>query len=201
VNPRAETHFIEGDEIMKRQRGAGPVGLDAFAEISKRLGDLAEHLKGAIDSEPTGEGEERSSQRTFTISTPKGPLTGVAGYSVRFGSSTVEEAIKARTGAAGAGSERPGPKRPDVETVREPLVDVHDEGERIVVTAELPGVQIEDVGVEIKGRVLVIETHSARRFRSVVNLPADVAATTLATSLRNGILQASVQKATGKTEP
>ena len=187
---------------MTRDRRNGPTGFDAFAEIGKRLGDLAEHLKGALDSGETEAGE-RSGQRTFTIETPKGPLTGVAGYSMRFNTTTVDEAIQARTGASktGAGFERAKAAQPDVETVREPLVDVHDEARRIVVTAELPGVQIEDVMVQIDGRTLVIETHSAKRFRSVVTLPADVEVGTLATTLRNGILQASVDKAAGTAEP
>jgi len=176
---------------MTRDRRGGPTGLDAFVEIGKRLGDLAEHLKSAIGSED-GEGGERSGQRTFTVETPKGPLTGVAGYSFRFGATTVDDAIKSRPRA---GFDHSKAARADVETVREPLVDVHDEIKRIVVTAELPGVQIEDVTVQIDGRTLVIETHSSRRFRSVIVLPVDVEASTLATSLRNGILQASVEKA------
>jgi HSP20 family protein len=185
---------------MTRDRRPGPTGFDAFAEIGKRLGDLAEHLKGVLDSEQSEAGEQ-SGQRTFTIDTPKGPLTGVAGYSVRFGGvnlggnlggTSVDNAIKRNSGN-GFGSPKTAPT--DVETIREPLVDIHDEVTRIVVTAELPGVQIEDVTVQINGRALVIETHSSKRFRSSITLPADVEASTLATSLRNGILQATVEKA------
>jgi HSP20 family molecular chaperone IbpA len=172
------------------KRGRGPIGLDAFTEISKRLGDLAEHLKGALESEP-GDGGERSGQRTFEVNTPKGPLTGVASYSVRVGGKTFEDAGGGKFKSEPA-ARKPAPR--DVETVREPLVDIHDEGERIVVTAELPGIAIEDVSVEIQNRTLVIETHGEKRFRSVATLSADVVAATLATSLRNGILQASVEK-------
>lgn len=185
---------------MTRDRRPGPAGFDAFAEIGKRLGDLAEHLKGVLDSEESDAGEQ-SGQRTFTIDTPKGPLTGVAGYSLRFGGMnlggnlgdvSVDDAIKRKSGQGSGG---PKTAQTDVETVREPLVDVYDEATRIVVTAELPGVQIEDVTVQINGRALIIETHSSKHFRSAVTLPADVEASTLATSLRNGILQATVEKA------
>lgn len=171
---------------MSNSRRDGPTGFEAISEIGKRLGELSSMLKDAMSQ--AGDAGERSGQRTFTIETPQGPLTGTAGYSVRFGA---------------AGPARPGrppaarAKASDVtvETAREPTVDVHDEGDRVVVTAELPGVEIEDVSVHLGDGVLVIETHGARRFRSVVNLPDAVQAATLQSVLRNGILEVVLDKA------
>jgi len=197
---------------MKRPRGAGPVGLDAFSEITKRLGDLAEHLKDAFDAEPSeGEGGERSGQRTFTISTPKGPLTGVAGYSVRFGSTSVDEVIKARSGEkSAAGFARPNPKRPDVDAAREPLVDLHDEGERFVVTAELPGVDDKDIEVLVADGNLTLrgekrceyqDSHrqlSERyygRFERRIALPDGIDKNKVKASFRNGVLNVSLPTA------
>ncbi len=73
--------------------------------------------------------------------------------------------------------------------VREPLVDVFDEGEQIVVVAELPGVQMADIRIQINTDVLALETTGERRYEKEILLPAAVDPTTIQQTYRNGILE------------
>ncbi|NJL05258.1 MAG: Hsp20/alpha crystallin family protein [Chloroflexaceae bacterium] len=73
--------------------------------------------------------------------------------------------------------------------VREPLVDVFDEGEQIVVVAELPGVQMADIRVQINADVLALETTGERRYEKEILLPAAIDPTTIQQTYRNGILE------------
>lgn len=86
-----------------------------------------------------------------------------------------------------------------VDPVREPLVDVFDEGSEIVVTAELPGVSENDIVVRVDGDMLVIETNGARRYVKEVLLPVATSAKTHARSYNNGMLEIRVKK--DKTNP
>jgi HSP20 family protein len=73
--------------------------------------------------------------------------------------------------------------------VREPLVDVFDEGETMIVIAELPGVEESEVRVEVHGDVLSLETTGERRYAREVLLPAPALPDSLRQTYRNGILE------------
>jgi hypothetical protein len=81
------------------------------------------------------------------------------------------------------------------ETPAQLPVDVFDEGSRIVVLAEAPGLNPEDISVSLEGTVLVISVESPNR-RGVqrIELPCEVVGRP-EVSLANGILSAQVRKA------
>jgi HSP20 family protein len=88
-----------------------------------------------------------------------------------------------------------------------PAVDVYYEGDppRAIVQAELAGIDADEIGLEIKGRQLVIAGHRRRAisegrlyqqleiasgaFRRVIELGADVGADQAQASFRDGILR------------
>lgn len=88
-----------------------------------------------------------------------------------------------------------------------PAVDVYYEGDppRAIVQAEIAGVDADEIGLEIKGRQLVIAGHRRRAisegrlyqqleiasgaFRRVIELGADVAGDEAKASFRDGILR------------
>ncbi len=78
--------------------------------------------------------------------------------------------------------------------VREPLVDLFDEGDEIVVVAEMPGVQMSDIRVTLHEDVLALETSGDRRYMKELLLPAAVDPTTLQQTYRNGILELRLQR-------
>lgn len=109
-----------------------------------------------------------------------------------------------------------------MEGFREPLVDVRDEDERITVTAEVPGVEKEDIKLRVRqdglgNHVLVM---SARRkeesekkdkgtyasgfrsmsFRKEVTLPGRVKKETAKADYHNGVLEVTFERAEPREE-
>lgn len=181
---------------MTGSRSNGPKGFEALTEIGRRLTQLAEEVQHKFENPDQNNPEGHSTQRSFTIDTPQGPLTGVAGYSFRFGG-------LGGTHSADAGADGPAyqeVKKPaqasqaERAEVREPLIDLYDEESEILITAEVPGIQIDDVKVELVDEDLVIETFGARKFHKILKLPHKADPTSLTTFLRNGILEIRLKK-------
>ncbi len=97
----------------------------------------------------------------------------------------VEEEVEAAEVGHGSGE--------GVETklVREPVVDVMDFGDEIVVVAEIPGVKKEDIKLRLKGGRLSVR---AGHYRADVDLPAKVDAKGTKASYNNGILEVRLRK-------
>lgn len=112
---------------------------------------------------------------------------GVYGFSVRMGLGgvpTVEHFGNIRSTDEGA----------VVTKEREPLVDVFDEGELIVIVAELPGVDKDDVGIDIQDQTLSLSTTGERKYTKEILLPTPVDPATMETTYRNGILEVRLRK-------
>lgn len=68
--------------------------------------------------------------------------------------------------------ERTGETR--VAEIREPMVDVFEEDDHVLVIAEMPGVSAEHVSASVEGDILTLSAeHAAKRYRKEVLLPAD----------------------------
>jgi HSP20 family protein len=81
---------------------------------------------------------------------------------------------------------------------REPLTDVIDEGKRVAVTMEIPGVAREDIDLNMTEHELEISVDNDRRkYHKTVKLPAKVDPSTTKATYTNGILDVTVQKAEG----
>lgn len=169
----------------------GLKGLEALTEIGKRLGALADDVKSALNGAPDNAGERR-----FTVDTPAGPMTGVAGYSVRVGGlGGVSPRGSSSAGPSAAErAEVKRPRQPDVDGAREPMIDVYDEGAEFLVTAELPGVAAGEISVRHEAGALLIETTGSWRYRSRVEVPGAILADRMVHTLRNGILEVRVPK-------
>lgn len=82
-----------------------------------------------------------------------------------------------------------------VEEVREPLVDVFDEGDRLLIVAEMPGVEPEDIHVGIVGRLLTITAERAdRKYRKSIEVPQGTQRDRLSVSCNNGIVEIGVAR-------
>ena len=82
-----------------------------------------------------------------------------------------------------------------VEEAREPIVDTFEEGDRIHVIAELPGVSQSDIKYEIDGDVLTLSTQGDREYSAEVLLPGAVEQDGIESSYNNGILELILKKA------
>jgi len=83
----------------------------------------------------------------------------------------------------------------EVAEVREPIVDVFDEGDHLVVIAELPGVEEDDIDLEIKGDILSLKAEGEdRKYSKEVLLPSEVKAESMETQYKSGILEIKLAK-------
>lgn len=83
------------------------------------------------------------------------------------------------------------------DSVLEPVVDVYDEGDHLVVVAEIPGVTVEGITTDVEDGTLELNAQGDhRQYRKIINLPVDVETIPLATSYKNGILECKFTKRT-----
>ncbi len=84
---------------------------------------------------------------------------------------------------------------PVVEEVREPIVDVFDEKDHILVIAELPGVAEDEIKVEVAGDILnLTAADKDRKYAKEILLPGKVKADCIKTSYKNGMLEIKLEK-------
>ena len=147
--------------------------------ILKGLGDLVEKLGELAES-----GREVS--KTGEIHGAGKELKGIYGFTVKVG-----------LGDEGPSLEPFGNIRRDinsgrteVQEVREPMVDVFEEDEYLLVLAELPGIGKEDVRVEVKDDVLTISAERGdKKYRKEVLLPRNISKEKMQVSCNNGVLE------------
>ncbi len=158
----------------------------AIREIESKLLGLAEGLKQAFAA-----AEEVARQgggaREATIETPRGPIVVSSMARVRVGGLAANLGTAARAAA--------GPPEAEAKPeAREPLVDVYEEAEALVITAELPGVAESDIALDFGEGELVIETSGDRRYRAALALPEGLDLARLEQRLANGILEIRIPK-------
>jgi HSP20 family protein len=146
--------------------------------ILRGLGDLVEKL---ADLEQQGE-----VFKTGTIRGSGEQVRGIYGFTVKVGLGDQGPRIEpfgnirrdARSG------------RTEVQEVREPMVDVFDEEEHLLVLAELPGTSKEDVHIELEDDVLTIAAERGdKKYRKEVLLPRSVPKEKMQVNCNNGVLE------------
>ena len=163
-------------------------------EFDFGLGGVFKGLGSFIDllAEMAEKGETLA-QRSGEIQGLREGMRGVYGFNVRMGlGGTPQVQQFGNVHATSAG--------PVVDEVREPMVDVFDEGDSILVVAEMPGVSIKDILIDVKGDVLSISTTQTapRKYAKEVLLPAAVNVATQKSTFKNGVLELRFDKARGK---
>jgi HSP20 family protein len=162
----------------------GPKGRDAIEEIARRLGGLVETVQDAIK---TG-GDSSEGGRDFKIDTPLGPLSG------RYSMSVKSALGGSRASPPGAVRRKPAEEPAANPTVREPMIDAFDEPDAVVVTADIPGLRLEDVFISCEPGHLVLKISGATPFTR--RIPFSILTTEHSPRVRmaNGILEIRVNK-------
>ncbi len=153
------------------------------------FGGLFQGIGSLIDSvskmEEEGKGEVN---REGEFTSPSGRVKAVYGFSVKTG-------LGGKPTVEPFGNVRRTPRGPVVEEEREPLVDVFDEKDHVLVIIELPGVAEEQISTKVNGDILTLSAaDGGRKYYKEVVLPKDVDAGTLTSSYKNGVLELRMSK-------
>ena len=193
--------------MAEEDKGAGKreVDLDlGFGGLFKGLGDFLEVLSDKMEAFEKMDSSGAAPQGASRGGPPRGaPPTRTGQFKVKGLGDKAQGVygLSFRTLADGVprverfGNIRRTEDGPVVADVREPLVDLFDEADEIVLVAEMPGANEEDVSVELHDDVLVLETSGERKYAREVLLPAAVDAASLQKTFRNGILELKLKKA------
>jgi len=160
--------------------GIGKLSLGGLFKGIENLVDLAAKLKEA--------GGEINKEGEIDLSNLKEGMKGVFGFSVK-------TAVGGKPIVESFGNVKKTPGGPKVDEEREPITDVFDEDEEIRIYAEMPGVNQEDIKLDLKEDILDISAQTGdRKYHKEILLPAKVQAETLVSSYSNGILEVKVKK-------
>lgn len=171
--------------MAKHKPSAGKVGgggfLDGLTSLLEKLGELAD------------KGQELRKSGTIGGLDRAGNLRGVYGFTIRTGLSDQEPGIKVEPFGNVRPDQRTG--QPVVHELREPLVDVFEETDHVLVVAELPGISDEDLKLELRDDVLVLDAaQGEKKYRKEVLLPRAFPPERMTHSCRNGVLEVRFQK-------
>jgi HSP20 family protein len=168
----------------KKLEGEAKVDFDfGLGGFFKGLGDFLDLFS---DMAETGESEVTRSGE-FKVKGLGDKARGVYGFTVRTGIGGIPRVER-------FGNIRPSEKGPVVADVREPLVDIFDEGQQVLLVAELPGVSEEEIHVEAQDDVLSLQTTGRLKYEKEILLPGAVDPKPLEKTFKNGILELRLKR-------
>ena len=175
--------------MMQRKSKAAP-GRDAEASperglggIFRGLGELVEKLGQLAE---TGEDLSRSGE----FGGEKG-IKGVYGFSVKVARGG--EGLRVEPFGNIARDRSTGESL--VHEIREPMVDVFEEADHVLVVAEMPGIGPNNVSIEVRDDVLVLSAEKGdNKYRKEVLLPQTLARDKMTITCQHGILQIKCMK-------
>lgn len=175
-------------EPKEKKKGEPEISIDlGLGGLFKGLGNFLDLLSDMVETTDEGSGEKTRSGE-FKVKGLGEKGRGVYGFSVRTASGGIPRVEH-------FGNIRTTEQGPEVVDVREPLVDVFDEQQAIVIVVELPGVGEADIHISLQDDVLSIETSGERKYAKEILLSSPFDPASLAQSYKNGILEIRLQKA------
>ena len=87
------------------------------------------------------------------------------------------------------------PEGPKVDEEREPITDVFDEKDEVVIIAEMPGIEESDIKTDLKEDILEISAKGKNRtYHKELLLPVKVVSQNMSHKFTNGILEIRIKK-------
>ncbi|MBU0713257.1 Hsp20/alpha crystallin family protein [bacterium] len=173
------------DEEQKKEKEESGIHIDlGFGKLFKGIGNFID-LVGQM----TEKGEEFVEKtKEFHGEGALKDLKGIYGFSVKVG-------LGGKPTVEPFGNVKSTPKGPVVDEAREPIVDIFEEENEIQILAEMPGVEEQDVELEINGDILILSAAgSDRKYHKELLLPSQVEPEALSRSHKNGIFEARFKK-------
>ena len=162
------------------------ISLEDVPIIGGLLKGLGKFIDLAERAEEVG-GELRKSGQIKGLGGRK-DIRGVYGFTVRTG-------LGQRTKVEPFGNIKKTKAGPKISETREPIVDVFDEKDHILLIAELPGIDEKSVKLDLKKDILLLEAGSGNRtYSKEILLKSKIDFDSREMSFKNGILEVKLKK-------
>jgi HSP20 family protein len=169
------------DPNKDHNRGESNLGLGGiFSGVSELLGKLNELAETGAELHKGGEATSANKE-----------LKGIYGFTVKVG-----------LGEGGPRVEPFGNIRRDkktgqavVQEIREPVVDLFEEKDHLLIVAEMPGISVKDVRIEVKDDVLTLSAAKGeKKYRKEILLPGSYTKEKMRLACNNGVLEITCRK-------
>ena len=160
--------------MFRKKRRDGDDPFDGFFEEFSRIDEIMEELMKSMFS---GKGRfEMGKPYVYGFSMKTGPD----------GKPIINEFGNVKLGGS-----------PTVSNEREPLIDITEREKELIVTAELPGVNKDDINLDLTEEVLEISVDTEKKkYHKIVNLPVRVKTGDINATYNNGVLEIKLERET-----
>lgn len=175
------------EEKKKKEEGKEEIKVDFGLGNHITFGGIFKGISNLIDLASKLSNEAGEIKKQGEIKFGK-EIKGMYGFNIRTmagGTPTIET----------FGNIKKTPKGPVVEEEREPVVDIFDEKDHILIVAELPGVSENDINFELKGDILKLSAETGdRKYSKEILLSSKVREDKIESSYKNGIFEIKLIK-------
>lgn len=184
MSDKEETKKQDASADLSAMLGIGGL-FDGVSNLITKFGELAE--KGEALRSATHQSETPSGKK----------MTTSYGFNVKFGAggdSAAEIKPMQKPGQTTRTQSAPSPVA-QVPRIREPHVELFDEGDHLLVVAEMPGVSSEDVNLSFIEKILHIHgTSKVAEFKKELELPSEFGPDQVAITANNGVIEIRLTK-------
>lgn len=180
------------NESKKKMRERASLDIDLGVE-KLSLGSMFKGISNLIDlvAKLQKEGKSEFSRIGEIKGLGSKEVKGVYGFSVKLGGLAGESPQVETFGNI----KRDKRGTPVVEEVREPLVDLFDEADKIIIVAEIPGVDEENIKIALKDDILELKAEDSDvKYYKEILLPSKVKKESLSSTYKNGVLEVTLAK-------
>jgi HSP20 family protein len=156
------------------------LGLGGLFKGFEKLVDLAGKLQDQNEINKEGE---------INFDHLKKGMKGVYGFTIKSAAGGGKSSVET------FGNIKKTSEGPKVEEEREPMTDMFDEKDEIVIIAEMPGIEENDLKIDLKEDILDISAErNARKYHKELLLPLKVEKEEMKVKYNNGILEIRIKK-------
>ena len=167
--------------MTKKKRHDRDEGIWSGEGFLKGLTDLVEKLGELAET-----GERMSKTGGFTRKGKEKDVKGIYGFSVKVGLG--DKGVKVEPFGNIRRDEKTG--RSTVQEVREPIVDLFEEEDHLLLVAEMPGIGVDDVKIDVREDLLTLRAEKGdKKYRKEILLPGAYLKKKMTVSCNNGIVE------------
>jgi len=171
--------------VAKKKDSTEDININiGFADLFKGIGSLINLVSNMCDE---GKTEITRTGEISGLDKDKG-LRGIYGFTVKLGAN-------GSPSLQSFGNIRKKENRLTVQEAREPIVDIFDEDDGLLLIVELPGVIEANINLEIKDDIVIISADGKeRKYAKEILLPCSINPDDVKSVYRSGILEIKLSK-------